>query len=105
MMIFHVAMRHKPTNCGAFSTAVRGLAEQGWPMQDVRVIGVWAASHDHTWYFVLESGSYEAIWRSLGAFRELTTSDITPVHPVTTVTAATPFPYDVTAADVDVSSA
>ncbi|HEX2171059.1 MAG TPA: DUF3303 family protein [Dehalococcoidia bacterium] len=95
MMIFHVTMRHKPANCGAFSNAVRSLAERGWPMQDVRVVGVWAASHDHTWYFLLETGSYEAIWRSLGSFRELTTSEITPVHSVTTVSAATPFPYDV----------
>ena len=99
MMLFHITMQHRPDKCGAFSNAVRGLAEKGWPMPDVKVIGVWAASHEHTWYFLLESGSYEAIWQSLGAFRELTTSEMTPVHTVTRVTEANPYPYDVQSHD------
>lgn len=89
-MIFHVTQRHTPETCADFAAHVRRTAEAGWPIPGVTVHGVFAASHNHTWYYVLESDSYEAIWRGLGPLREETTLDITPVHEVA---AGHPYPY------------
>ncbi len=98
-MLFVVVQRHTEETCGAFSTTIRGMVEANWPMENVTVHGAYAASHAHTWYFILESASYEAIWKGLGPFRELSTAEIMPVHPVTQISAATPYPYDEWAVD------
>lgn len=93
-MLFIMVQRHTEETCGTFASAIRGMAEANWPMEDVTVIGAYAASHAHTWYFVVESASYEAIWNGFGPFRELATAEITPVHAVTQISVATPYPYD-----------
>lgn len=92
-MIFHVTQRHTPETCADFAAHVRRTAEAGWPISGVKIHHALAASHIHTWYYVLESDSYEAIWSGLGPVREETTLDITPVHEVMEVSAAKPFPY------------
>lgn len=98
-MLFVVVQRHAEEDCNSFASAIRSLAEAHWPMEDVVVHGAYAASHAHTWYFIVESASYEAIWNGFGPFRDLTTAEIQPVHPVTRVSLATPFPYDEWAVD------
>ncbi len=92
-MIFHVTQRHTEETCADFAAHVRRTAEAGWPITGVKVHGVWAASHCHTWFYVLESDSYEAIWRGLGPLREETTLDITPVHSLAQLGSGQPFPY------------
>ena len=92
-MIFHVTQRHTEETCADFAAHVRRTAEAGWPIEGVKVHGVWAASHCHTWFYVLESDSYEAIWRGLGPLREETTLQITPVHSLEPVGSGQAFPY------------
>lgn len=93
-MLFVVVQRHSEETCSAFAAAIRGMVESKWAMEDVVVRGAYAASHAHTWYYLIESASYEAIWSGFGPFRELATAEITPVHPVTQISASTPYPYD-----------
>ncbi|HEX2172969.1 MAG TPA: DUF3303 family protein [Dehalococcoidia bacterium] len=88
-----MTQRHTPETCADFSAHVRRTAEAGWPIADVTVHHAVAASHCHTWYYVLESDSYEAIWRGLGPLREQTTLEIAPVHEVLEVGPGRPFPY------------
>ena len=92
-MLFHITQRHSEESCADFAAHVRRTAEAGWPIPGVKVRGVFAASHCHTWYYVVESDSYEAIWRGLGPLREQTTLEITPIHPIGEVSATQPYPY------------
>lgn len=92
-MIFHVTQRHTPDTCADFSAHLRRTAEAGWPIAEVIVHHVMAASHNHTWYYVLESDSYEAVWRGLGPVRDRTTIEIAPVHAVHDLGPERPFPY------------
>lgn len=92
-MIFHVTQRHTPETCADFSAHIRRTAEAGWPIAGVKVRHAMAASHCHTWFYIVESDSYEAIWRGFGPFREQTSLDIAPVHEISEVSAAHPYPY------------
>lgn len=81
-MYFHITQRHSERTCAEYSPIIRDLALKGWPMPGVKIHSVWAAGHAHTWLFIVEADSYEALWRSFGPFRELSTTDILPVHNV-----------------------
>lgn len=90
-MIFHVTQRHTERTSAQFYPAIKALAEQGWPMEGVKVLGVYAAPHAHTWYYLVESETYESLWRGFSSFRELTTTEITPVQ---NVSPGQPFTLD-----------
>lgn len=81
-MYFLITQRHTEETCSRPAPVIRALARQNWPMEGVRVHGVYAASHIHTWYYLIEADNYEAIWQGFSPFRELTQTEIIPVHNV-----------------------